>query len=58
MAVIRLFIAKTLWHFDLEAAPSYKDLSFERDFKWLTFWERPPFWVKFRPAQPPAIAEK
>ncbi|KAK7921594.1 hypothetical protein PG985_009616 [Apiospora marii] len=58
MTVIRLFIAKTLWHFDLEAAPGYEDLSFEKDFKWLTFWERPPFWVRFSPAQAPAIAEK
>ncbi|KAK8133493.1 hypothetical protein PG984_005505 [Apiospora sp. TS-2023a] len=58
MAVIRLFIAKTLWHFDLEAGPGFDELSFEEDFKWLTFWERPPFWVKFKPAQAPAIAEK
>lgn len=58
MALIRLFIAKTLSHFDLEAAPGYEDLSFEKDFKWLTFWEKPPFWVKFSTAQAPAIAER
>lgn len=42
MAVIRLFIAKTLWHFDLEAAPGFEEMSFEKGFRWLTFWERPP----------------
>ncbi|KAK7755574.1 hypothetical protein SLS62_002509 [Diatrype stigma] len=51
VAVIRLFIAKVLWQFDLEAAPGQDGLSFDRDFKFLVFWERPPFWVRFKPAQ-------
>ncbi|KAK8118405.1 uncharacterized protein PG998_003031 [Apiospora kogelbergensis] len=51
MAVVRLFMAKVLWQFDLEAAPGYENLSFEKDFKWLTFWERPQFWVRFKPVQ-------
>ncbi|KAK8094938.1 hypothetical protein PG997_001623 [Apiospora hydei] len=57
MALVRLFIAKVLWHFDLEAAPGFGDLSFEKCFKWLTFWERPPFWVRFnqRRARPTKI---
>lgn len=50
-AVIRLFAAKILWQFDLEAAPGQDGLSFDRDFKFLTFWERPPFWVRFKPAR-------
>ncbi|KAK8038630.1 cytochrome P450 [Apiospora rasikravindrae] len=56
MAVVRLFIAKVLWQFDLEAAPGFEDLSFEKDFKWLTFWERPPFWVRFKPVRTAAAA--
>ncbi|KAG8161450.1 hypothetical protein KVR01_008437 [Diaporthe batatas] len=47
--VIRLFIAKVLWQFDLEAAPGIKDLSFDKDFRFLTFWERPQFWLRFKP---------
>ncbi|POS74595.1 cytochrome P450 [Diaporthe helianthi] len=47
--VIRLFIAKVLWQFDLEAAPGIEDLSFDKDFKFLTFWERPQFWIRFKP---------
>ncbi|CAJ2510912.1 Uu.00g065370.m01.CDS01 [Anthostomella pinea] len=48
-AVLRLFIAKVLWQFDLEAAPGQDGLSFDRDFKFMTFWERPPFWVRLTP---------
>ncbi|KAI0899582.1 cytochrome P450 [Annulohypoxylon nitens] len=51
LAVIRLFIAKVLWQFDLEAVPGQDSLSFEKDFKFLTMWERPPFWVRFKPVQ-------
>lgn len=50
-AVLRLFAAKVLWQFDLEAAPGQDDLSFNKDFKFLTFWERPLFWVRFKPVQ-------
>ncbi|KAL1875795.1 hypothetical protein Daus18300_002986 [Diaporthe australafricana] len=46
--IIRLFIAKVLWQFDLEPAPEIKNLSFDKDFKFLTFWERPRFWVNFK----------
>ena len=49
MAVLRLFVAKVLWRFDLEAAPGQGGLSFDKDFKFLSFWERPPFWVRFKP---------
>ncbi|KAK7947852.1 cytochrome P450 [Apiospora aurea] len=56
MAVVRLFIAKFLWHIDLEAAPGFGDLSFEKDFKWLTFWERPPFWVRLKATRTAAMA--
>ncbi|KAJ4303123.1 hypothetical protein N0V90_002015 [Kalmusia sp. IMI 367209] len=49
VAVIRLFIAKVLWEFDLEALEGQNGLSFDKDFKFLTFWERPPFWVRFTP---------
>ncbi|KAK8861950.1 cytochrome P450 [Apiospora arundinis] len=56
MAVVRLFIVKVLWQFDLEGMPGYKELSFEKDFKWLTFWERPPFWVRFQPIQRSRVA--
>lgn len=45
--LIRLFIAKVLLQFDLEAAPGQEGLSFDKDFKFGTFWERPPFWVCF-----------
>ncbi|KAK2599607.1 hypothetical protein N8I77_011346 [Diaporthe amygdali] len=50
-AVLRIFIAKVLWEFDLEAAPGQDGLSFDKDFKFMTFWERPPFWVRFEPFQ-------
>ncbi|KAF3764589.1 cytochrome P450 [Cryphonectria parasitica EP155] len=47
-AVLRLFLAKVLWQFDLEAVPAQRGISFEKDFKFLTFWERSPFWVRFK----------
>lgn len=47
--VIRLFIAKVLWQFDLEAKTGIEKVSFDKDFKFGTFWERPPFWVRFKP---------
>jgi hypothetical protein len=47
--IIRLFIAKVLWQFDLEADPGIEKLSFDKDFKFLTFWERPQFWLRFKP---------
>ncbi|KAH8204264.1 hypothetical protein TruAng_001550 [Truncatella angustata] len=51
LAVVRLFIAKVLWQFDIDPAPGQDGLSFDKDFTWLTFWERPPFWVRFKPVQ-------
>ncbi|KAI0808883.1 cytochrome P450 [Xylaria sp. FL0064] len=48
-AVIRLFIAKVVWRFDLEATQN--DISFDKDFKFLTFWERPDFFVRMTPAK-------
>jgi hypothetical protein len=47
--IIRLFIAKVLWQFDLEAGPGIENLSFDKNFRFLTFWERPQFWVRFKP---------
>lgn len=53
-SVLRLFAAKVLWQFDLDMAPG-QDISFEKDFKFMTFWERPQLFVQFKPAQPPLI---
>lgn len=50
-AVLRIFVAKVLWEFDLEAAPGQDGLAFDKDFKFMTFWERPQFWVRFRPVE-------
>lgn len=49
--VIRLTIAKVLWQFDLEAGPGIEKMSFDQDFRFLTFWERPHFGVRFKPRQ-------
>ncbi|KAG8169791.1 hypothetical protein KVR01_000536 [Diaporthe batatas] len=49
LSVIRLFVAKVLWEFDLEAVSGQDGLSFDRDFRFMTFWERPPFRVRFKP---------
>ncbi|KAI7784449.1 hypothetical protein LA080_009948 [Diaporthe eres] len=51
LALLRIFVAKVLWEFDLEAAPVQDGLSFDKDFKFMTFWERPRFWVRFKPVQ-------
>lgn len=37
-----------LWQLDLEAAPGQERLPFDKDFKFGTFWERPPLWVRFK----------
>ncbi|KAI0434881.1 cytochrome P450 [Xylaria sp. FL1042] len=50
-AVIRLFIAKIVWRFDLETTKN--NISFDKDFKFLTFWERPEFFVRMTPAKRP-----
>ncbi|KAK7698287.1 hypothetical protein SLS64_012652 [Diaporthe eres] len=51
LALLRIFVAKVLWEFDLEAAPGQDGLSFDKHFKFMTFWERPQFWVRFKPVQ-------
>lgn len=51
LALLRIFVAKVLWEFDLEAAPGQDGLSFDKDFKFMTFWERPQFWVRFKPVR-------
>jgi len=51
MSIIRLFIAKVLWEFDLEAVEGQERLSFDKHFKFLAFWERPQYWVQFKTAQ-------
>ncbi|KAK6207212.1 hypothetical protein LQW54_007413 [Pestalotiopsis sp. IQ-011] len=53
-SVLRLFAAKVLWQFDLDMV-SGQDISFEKDFKFMTFWERPPFFVQFKPVQRPLV---
>jgi cytochrome P450 len=45
-AIIRLFIAKVLWRFDLET--THNDVSFDKDFKFMTFWERPDFFLRMK----------
>lgn len=50
-SMLRISAAKVLWEFDLEAAPGQQWLSFDKDFKSMKFWERPPFWVRFKPVQ-------
>lgn len=47
--MIRLFLAKVIWEFDLEHVEGQKELAFDRDYKFLTFWEKPQFWVRFKP---------
>lgn len=51
LALLRIFVARVLWEFDLEAAPGQEGLSFDKDFKFMTFWERPPFLVRFKPVK-------
>lgn len=51
LALLRMFVARVLWEFDLEAAPGQEGLSFDKDFKFMTFWERPQFWVRFKPVK-------
>ncbi|KAK0609992.1 cytochrome P450 [Bombardia bombarda] len=50
--VIRLFVAKVLWGFDLEAVAGRNGLPvFERDFTVMAFWKLPPFYVRFKPVE-------
>ncbi|KAI0477089.1 cytochrome P450 [Xylariaceae sp. FL0804] len=55
VTTIRLFIAMVLLEFDLEAGPGQHDLSFDRHFRFMTFWERPPFWVRFKSRKETAV---
>ncbi|KAF3763035.1 hypothetical protein M406DRAFT_322989 [Cryphonectria parasitica EP155] len=48
LAVLRLFLAKVLMHFDLEAVPGQDEVLFDEHYKYLAFWERPPFRVRFK----------
>ncbi|KAI1422851.1 cytochrome P450 [Xylaria sp. FL1777] len=50
-AIVRLFIAKLVWRFDLETTQN--DISFDKNFKFMTFWERPDFFVRVIPARRP-----
>ncbi|APA07159.1 hypothetical protein sscle_02g019290 [Sclerotinia sclerotiorum 1980 UF-70] len=47
-AQTKLYLAKVLWTFDIEAVPG-QDISFDRDFYIYTMWNKPQFWVKFVP---------
>lgn len=46
-AETKVFLAKVLWTFDLEAAPG-QATSFDRDFNFYSMWEKPQFWVRFK----------
>ena len=48
VAVIRLFLARVMWEFDLEEVEGQKELAFDKNFRFLTFWERPQYWVRFK----------
>ncbi|CAH0043516.1 unnamed protein product [Clonostachys solani] len=50
-ATVRLLMAKVLWQFDLEFGAGQRDLSFEKDYKFLAFWDKPVFRVRFKPVQ-------
>ncbi|KAI3325966.1 cytochrome P450 [Xylariaceae sp. AK1471] len=50
-AIIRLFIANVLWRFDLETAQN--NISLDKDFKFMTFWERPDFFIRMKPLYQP-----
>ncbi|CAH0021772.1 unnamed protein product, partial [Clonostachys rhizophaga] len=50
-ATVRLLMAKVLWQFDLEFGIGQRDLSFEKDYKFLAFWDKPEFHVRFKPVQ-------
>ncbi|VUC34838.1 unnamed protein product [Clonostachys rosea] len=50
-ATVRLLMAKVLWQFDLEFGAGQRELSFERDFKFLAFWDKPEFRVRFKPVK-------
>ncbi|CAG9986859.1 unnamed protein product [Clonostachys byssicola] len=45
-AIIRLFLARVLWQFDIET--THQDISFDKDFKFMTFWERPDFLIRMK----------
>lgn len=51
VTVIRLFIARVTWEFDLEEVSGQDKLDFDKDFKFMTFWERPQYRVLFKPAR-------
>lgn len=51
LSVLRIFVAKVMWELIWRRAPGQDHLSFDKDFKFMTFWERPPFWVRFKPVQ-------
>jgi hypothetical protein len=51
ISVIRLFLAMVLWECDVEKVADQRDLEFDRDFKFLAFWEKPHLWVRFLPVQ-------
>lgn len=47
---MKLYLAKILWTFDVEAVPG-QDLSSDRDFSVYTMWDKPRFWVRFVPVK-------
>lgn len=44
----RLFVAKVLWHFDVELVPG-QEVVFERDFRSYAMWEKPRVRARFFP---------
>ncbi|ROW15259.1 hypothetical protein VPNG_03106 [Cytospora leucostoma] len=47
-AETRLYLAKVLWTFNLEAVRGQK-ISFDKDFSFYSMWNKPQFWVRFLP---------
>jgi hypothetical protein len=53
VAVIKLFVAKVIWEFDLESVKGQKGISFDKDLEFFTFLERPQYFVRFIPVSRP-----
>lgn len=49
-AETKLYLAKVLWTFDLQAVAG-QNISFEKDFRFWSMWEKPQLWVRFIPVE-------
>lgn len=50
--MMRIFLAKLIWHFDLELQPEDRDWDVRPDFKSVVFWAKPKMHVRLRPVKP------